>query len=97
MVVLIGFIGLTIAALLGLMRLWKGPRIFDRLIAFDCLGVSFVGMMALFGILNESPHFVDVILVFSLLNFLTTVIFAGYLKRKYETGSQESMQSLDFK
>lgn len=82
------FLGLALLCALG--RLLKGPRIFDRLIALDAVGISFVGLMAILSIHWSSEEFIDVILVFSLLNFFTTVIFTSYLDKKYQTNNPEA-------
>lgn len=74
-----------VALLFALLRMIKGPRIFDRLIALDAIAVCFVAFMALLSIQWESVFFIDVILVFSLLNFIGTVVFVSYLNKKYRS------------
>lgn len=73
---------LTVATGFGLFRLFKGPTILDRLIAFDALSICIVAMMILFLVDNEMPYFVDIILIFCLLGFTSTIAFMDYLLKR---------------
>ena len=64
---------LTLSVLIGLFRLLKGPTIVDRIIAFDLVVLTIVAFTALLSIEEDTPHFVELILVISLLGFFGTV------------------------
>jgi len=73
------FGGLTLAILLGLFRLGRGPTVLDRILAFDLIAISAVGMVVLLSVLWATPVYLELILIFSLLGFLSTVAFVFYL------------------
>jgi len=85
MVILAGLAGLSLAALLGFWRLARGPTILDRIVAFDLVTISVVGMIALLSVLWSTTLYLELILIFSLLGFLGTVAFTFYLRRTLET------------
>ncbi|MGC9451796.1 MAG: monovalent cation/H+ antiporter complex subunit F [Oceanipulchritudo sp.] len=64
---------LALSVLVGLYRLVKGPTIVDRIIAFDLVVLTVVAFTALLSIEEDTPHFVELILVVSLLGFFGTV------------------------
>lgn len=83
-VLTLGFSLLTLAILLGLIRLWRGPTVIDRILAFDLVTTSAVGMIVLLSIQWRTVLFLELILIFSLLGFFSTVAFVFYLHRSYE-------------
>ena len=83
-VLTLGLSLLTLAILLGLIRLWRGPTVIDRILAFDLVTTSAVGMIVLLSIQWRTVLFLELILIFSLLGFFSTVAFVFYLHRSYE-------------
>jgi len=77
----LGFVMLALAILLGAVRLVRGPSIMDRVLAFDLITTCAVGMIVLLSIRWRTVLYLELILVFSLLGFLTTVAFVFYLNR----------------
>jgi multisubunit Na+/H+ antiporter MnhF subunit len=75
----IAFAGLILAVLLGLLRLVRGPTVLDRVLAFDMIATCLVGMIILLSMRWNTVLYLELILVFSLLGFLTTVAFVFYL------------------
>jgi multisubunit Na+/H+ antiporter MnhF subunit len=84
----LGFGMLALAMLLGAVRLVRGPSIMDRVLAFDLITTCAVGMIVLLSIRWRTELYLELILVFSLLGFLTTVAFVFYLNR---AGSENAM------
>lgn len=78
---------LAVAVVLGLVKLWCGPTAIDRILAFDLVCVALVGMMVVLSIRWRTELFVELILIYSLLGFLSTVAFAFYLGRPTAGGS----------
>jgi multisubunit Na+/H+ antiporter MnhF subunit len=72
---------LTLAILLGLVRLARGPTVLDRVLAFDLIATCAVGMILLLSIQWDTSLYLELILIFSLLGFLTTVAFVFYLNK----------------
>jgi multisubunit Na+/H+ antiporter MnhF subunit len=78
---------LTTAILLGLYRLARGPHVIDRVMAFDLITTCAVGMIVLLSIQWNTPLYLELILIVSLLGFLTTVAFVFYLNKTRESPS----------
>lgn len=72
---------LSLAILLGMLRLGRGPSVPDRIMGFDLVTTSSVGIIILLSILWKTPVFLELILIFSLLGFFGTVAFVFYLSR----------------
>jgi multisubunit Na+/H+ antiporter MnhF subunit len=83
----IAFSILTLAILLGLVRLARGPTVIDRIMAFDLITTSAVGMIVLLSIQWRTALYVELILIFSLLGFFGTVAFVYYLSRTQDLES----------
>ena len=76
--------GLGLAVLLGLWRLARGPTVLDRIVAFDVVTVSVVGMMTVLSLRWRTTEFLELILVFTLLGFVQTVALTQYLQKTLE-------------
>jgi multicomponent Na+:H+ antiporter subunit F len=72
-----------IAVLIVLYRAVKGPRIYDRVLAVNVMGTKTVVLLALIGFIYNRPHFLDIALVYALINFIATIAILKYK----ETGS----------
>ena len=84
----LAFAILTLAILCGLVRLARGPTVIDRIMAFDLITTSAVGMIVLLSIQWKSALSLELILIFSLLGFFGTVAFVYYLNRTQDLESQ---------
>jgi multisubunit Na+/H+ antiporter MnhF subunit len=71
-------IGISIA--LCTIRAVRGPSLFDRVLAFDCIVLNAVGAVLLLSMLLGTAAFMDVVLVVALLGFLGTIALAAYLE-----------------
>jgi multisubunit Na+/H+ antiporter MnhF subunit len=80
---------LTIAMLLGLYRLARGPSVLDRVMAFDLITTSAVGMIVLLSIQWKTALYLELILIFSLLGFMTAVAFVFYLHQSAGQASEK--------
>lgn len=69
------FLTLTVAILLTLYRLARGPHLIDRILALDMIAICVVGMVVLLSIKWDSEFFIELVLIFSLLGFVTAVAF----------------------
>jgi multicomponent Na+:H+ antiporter subunit F len=58
---------------LALARSILGPTVFDRILAVNSFGTKTVLLIALIGYLSGRPDFLDLALVYALMNFLGTV------------------------
>ena len=71
------FITATIATivvmLIVLLRAALGPSVFDRILAINTFGTATVLLIALFGFLTDRPDFMDIALLYALINFVSTI------------------------
>ncbi len=74
---------LGICLVLAFLRLLWGPTSMDRLLAFDAISVSAVALTAVLAMVWSEPHFLEIILVFSILGFLSTTTVVLYLSRTH--------------
>ncbi len=71
-------IAIIIAAILVLYRAIKGPRVCDRVLSVNMIGTKTVVLIALIGYIYERPHFLDIAIVYALINFIVTIAFLKY-------------------
>jgi multicomponent Na+:H+ antiporter subunit F len=64
---------LLIATALALVRAALGPSVFDRLQAANTVGTCAMVLLAVMGFLNGRPDFLDLALVYGLLNVIGIV------------------------
>ena len=71
------FLSSTIAILVVmfflLIRATLGPTVFDRILAINTFGTTIVLLIALFGFLTGRPDFMDIALLYALINFISTI------------------------
>jgi multicomponent Na+:H+ antiporter subunit F len=73
---------LTIAALLAVYRVLRGPSLADRVVALDLIATVVVGITVVYSIYTQTAVILDVAIVFALIAFLGTVAFASYIERQ---------------
>lgn len=75
----VGLSLLTGTILLALIRLIRGPRLPDRVIALDLLISVGIAITAVYAVATSQPVFIDVAIVMALISFLGTIAFARYI------------------
>lgn len=70
---LIAKIAILVVMLILLLRAALGPTIFDRILAINTFGTATVLLIALFGFLTNRPDFLDIALLYALINFISTI------------------------
>jgi multicomponent Na+:H+ antiporter subunit F len=68
----------TLALLL--VRAVKGPTVFDRLLASNTVGTVSVLLLAIIGFLTGRPDFLDLALVYGLLNIVGTIAVLKFFR-----------------
>ena len=58
---------------LALARAFRGPTVFDRILAVNMFGTKTVLMIAVLGFLMGRTEFLDIALVYALINFVATI------------------------
>lgn len=71
-------LALLVIMSLTLWRAAKGPTVYDRILAVNAFGTLTVLLIAVFGFLTERPDFLDIALVYALINFIGTIAVCKY-------------------
>ena len=66
-------LGLLVTMAMALARAYLGPTIYDRILAVNVFGTKTVLMIAIVGFLTDRPEFLDVALVYALINFIGVI------------------------
>jgi len=74
------FAGGTVLVAIGLVlaRALLGPTVYDRILAVNALGTKTIILVAILSILSERPEFLDVALLYTLINFVVTLAILKY-------------------
>lgn len=78
------FFAATLAILvtmaLALARALMGPSVYDRVLAVNSFGTKTVLLIAVLGFLTGRPDFLDISLVYALINFIGTIAVLKLIK-----------------
>lgn len=74
-------IAILIAMGLVLLRALRGPTVYDRILAVNLFGTKTVLIIALYGFLTGRPDFLDIALVYALINFIGTVAVLRFVEQ----------------
>lgn len=69
---------------LALARAFVGPGIYDRILAVNMFGTKTVLFIALYGFLTERPEFLDIALIYALINFIGVIAVLNFVKDTIE-------------
>jgi multicomponent Na+:H+ antiporter subunit F len=79
--IILSYILLSLALVLGFVRLVRGPTLPDRVVALELLASLTVGFIAVSVVASGRAPFLDVAMVLALTAFLAAVGFARYLEK----------------
>ena len=71
---------LLVALALALLRAFLGPTVFDRAQAANTIGTIAVLLLAVIGFLTGRPEFLDLAIVYGLLNVVGTIAVLKYFQ-----------------
>lgn len=71
---------LFIAMVLVLYRLFVGPTLYDRVLAVNAFGTHTVLFIGVLGFLNGRPDFLDIALLYALINFVGTIAILKFFR-----------------
>lgn len=72
--------GLVLSMLLTLIRLYRGPTLYDRVIAANVFGTLTVLLIGVSGFANGRPDFLDIALLYALINFVGTIAILKFFR-----------------
>ncbi len=65
---------------LAALRLFAGPSQYDRALAVNCLGTLTMLLIALMGFITGRPDFLDIALLYALVNFIGTIAILKFFR-----------------
>ena len=71
---------ILLAMLIIFYRAIFGPSIYDRILAMNVFGTMTVLFIAVLGFLTGRPEFLDIALVYALINFIATIAILKFFE-----------------
>ncbi len=68
------------AIVLVVVRVLRGPTLFDRVLAANSVGTLAIIFLAVLGFLNGRPEWLDVALVYGVLNLIGTIAILKFFR-----------------
>ena len=72
-------VAVLVAMFLALCRALLGPTVYDRILAINTFGTKTVVFIAVYGFVTGRPDFVDIALVYALINFIGTIAVLKFM------------------
>ena len=72
-------LGIMVCMGLALGRALLGPTVYDRILAVNSFGTKTVLMIAVLGFLSGRPDFLDIALIYALINFIGTIAVLKFI------------------
>lgn len=76
-------LAILITMALVLARAVAGPSLFDRILAVNLVGTKTTLLIAVLGFLSGRPDFLDIALVYGLINFVSVVALLRLFRRSH--------------
>ncbi len=73
-------VGIGVGMSLAMARALMGPTMYDRVLALNTFGTKTVLLIAVLGFLAGRPEFLDLALVYALINFIGTIAALKYFE-----------------
>lgn len=73
-------LALLVTVALALVRAIRGPTVFDRLLATNTTGTVAVLLLSTIGFFNGRPDFLDLAIVYALLNVVGTIAVLKFFR-----------------
>lgn len=73
-------LAIFVSIVLLLIRLFSGPTLYDRVLAVNSVGTKIVVLLGLVGFIGERPDFLDIALLYALINFVSTIAILKFFR-----------------
>ena len=81
-------IALLVVMALAIVRALLGPTIYDRILAVNLFGTKTVLLIAVVGFLFGRPEFLDIAIVYALINFISVIGVLRFFEYAGQRGSR---------
>ena len=79
-------IAVIVAMVLALVRAFAGPSLYDRVLAGNSFGTKTVLLIGVMGFLTGRPDFLDIALLYALINFAATLAILRFFSYRTPKG-----------
>jgi multicomponent Na+:H+ antiporter subunit F len=79
-VFVVAMLGVLATMVLALVRAFMGPTVFDRVLAANMFGTKTVLLIAVSGFLTGRPEWLDLAILYALMNFIGMVALLRFSK-----------------
>lgn len=73
-------VAILVALGLAVVRALAGPTVFDRLVAANKIGNGAILLLAVFGFMTGRPHFLDIGILYALLNIIALLAVLKFFR-----------------
>jgi multicomponent Na+:H+ antiporter subunit F len=85
---------LLVCMAMTLARSILGPTVFDRVLAVNSFGTKTVLLIAVYGFLSGRPDFLDLALVYALMNFIGTIAVMKFARFGDLAGMEDDSEEI---
>ena len=75
-----GAVAALVVMALSLVRALAGPSLYDRILAINSFGTATVLLIAVLGFVTGRPDFLDIALLYALINFIGTLAVLKFFR-----------------
>lgn len=83
---------IIVAMVLTLLRAILGPSLYDRVLAGNSFGTKTVLLLGLMGYLTGRPDFLDIALLYALINFIGTIAILKFFRYRTMSSTMEDLR-----
>jgi len=80
MIFAVACLAVLAALALAVIRALRGPTVFDRVLAGNAMGTGAIMLLALVGFLTGRPEFLDIGILYALLNIIGTLAVLKFFR-----------------
>ena len=75
---------------LALVRAFRGPTLFDRILAVNMFGTKTVLLVAVLGVMSGQSSYLDIAIVYALINFIGVIAVLRFFEYGRQNEEQEA-------
>jgi multicomponent Na+:H+ antiporter subunit F len=88
----VAMVALLVCTALSLIRAAAGPTVFDRVLALNSIGTKTVLGIAVLGFLTGRPEWLDLAMVYALMNFIGTIAVMKFTRFGDLAGMEDTQE-----
>jgi len=85
---------LLVCMVMTMCRAFAGPTVFDRILAVNSFGTKTVLLIALVNFLAGRPEFLDLALIYALMNFIGTIAAMKFVRFGDLSGMEDDSEEV---